>query len=137
MRQPWETGPSCRDSGSTTDPAPDYRAKRLPFRTTPETPGIFGVRPVGPSAKIRQFKDTPREAAAALPTLLPLFVNSGSSYLSFANKVRKDCLSNVLDLTENHIPTQECKQIQIAATLFVRESLRPARNGQEDKPLSF
>src|SRR6266849_9476075 len=121
----------------TTSAAHYLWAERIHFRTTPETPGNFDAPPVRPSAKIRQFKDTPREAAAALPTLLPLFVNSGSSYLSFANKVRKDCLSNVLDLTENHIPTQECKQIQIAATLFVRESLRPARNGQEDKPLSF
>jgi hypothetical protein len=34
-----------------------------------------------------------REAAAALPTLVPVFVNGRPSYLSFANKVRKDSLS--------------------------------------------
>jgi hypothetical protein len=69
----------------------------LPFRTTPETPGNFDAPPVGPNAKIGQFKDTPRQAAAALPTLLPLFVNGGSYYLSFASNVRKDYLSVRVD----------------------------------------
>jgi hypothetical protein len=68
-------------------------AETIPFRTTPETVGNFDAPPIKPRAKIRQFKDTPREAAAALPTLLPFFANGGSSYLSFANKARKDCLS--------------------------------------------